>query len=807
MATYQGDFKSILGGVSQQDYTQRQIGQVETQDNMTSDNVRGLRKRPGTRLMSSNAIEGVYFTASSFGRYRGYETDLGGGLCQFLVNTVTGALFCITETGAVKGIGQASYLASADTSNICFTTVGSSLYIANSGQRPGFIAKTQPADPALRGFAFILAGAYGREFKVIVTTSTGSYSASYTTPDGSATGDSAKATPEYIAGQIKTQLDAQVGGATGLSLVAQDGAYLYLEIASGHGSLNVSTSNGNSYVIGSNTHTVDLTTKLPAYLPTNANGFVMTVGDASFAQYFRYSASETRWIETTVYGSRGGLSNMPRKVVYDLSTDSYSLTTANWPGRDAGDDTTNSDPEFTDPGGYGITGLASFQGRLVIFSGPYICMGSSRRDDRENFYRTTVTQELDADRIEFTSTSFAGAVFRYGIPFNTDLILASEAHQGVIPGRTTILTPTNATAILTSTYQMDTGVSPQPSGRSLYYAYPRSNSSYSVKEMLPSGYTDAQYVSQDVTDHLPTYMEGACSYITSSTTNNIVVMGSTTEESVLYVNEYLWSGDDKVASSWHRWTLPGIVHSAWFVREQLLLLIELAGNFTVMNLSLRDSPDFSDVSRFLPAADMQLGMAVTNTNTSAPYIQFSTSGINQMALWDTIVAVGIDKVAATVNDGEFLGAEIGIKSLDTVNHRIMLQPSYGNASCMVGIRFTTRFSPTPPRVFNQDGTYLEVEKLVVQFYTIVVRNSSTFLIEATDRGGVSLDDVEGYVVAYTSEELGLHSNPSAERYSMRVRVGMEASSSKFTLVSTTSGDLNIQNMGYLIKFNNKVRRI
>ncbi|MES7912784.1 hypothetical protein U6U17_12190, partial [Cutibacterium acnes] len=50
MATYQGNYKSLLGGVSQQVYTDRQLSQVEVQTNMTSDTVRGLRKRPGTRI-------------------------------------------------------------------------------------------------------------------------------------------------------------------------------------------------------------------------------------------------------------------------------------------------------------------------------------------------------------------------------------------------------------------------------------------------------------------------------------------------------------------------------------------------------------------------------------------------------------------------------------------------------------------------------------------------------------------------------------------------------------------------------------
>ncbi|MES8785768.1 hypothetical protein U6R20_12225, partial [Cutibacterium acnes] len=278
---------------------------------------------------------------------------------------------------------------------------------------------------------------------------------------------------------------------------------------------------------------------------------------------------------------------MPLLFQASGTVNQHTFGPGTWPGRLAGDDNNNDVPAFTDADLSGITGLSSFQGRLIIFSGPYITMSSNSRDGKNNFFRTTVTQMLDSDRIEFTATSFSGASFKYGIPFNSDLILASEEHQGVIPGRNQILTPQNATALLTSTYQMDLASEPITSGRSLYFAYPRSNSSFSVKEMVPSGSTDLQYVSQDVTDHLPTYLEGAATYLSGSTTNNIVVIGSSTEQSTLYVNEYLWSGDEKVLSSWHKWTFNGVVHAAWFVRETLVLLVEQGGHMNMLTLSMR----------------------------------------------------------------------------------------------------------------------------------------------------------------------------------------------------------------------------
>ncbi|WXX18559.1 hypothetical protein ROV85_9 [Pantoea phage ROV85] len=814
MPVYQGAYKSILGGVSQQVYTDRQLSQVEEQVNMTSDTVRGLRKRPGTRdtklVDSTNAN---VWSLGNFGHLRFYTTNLGWGVTTFIVNTLTGYVTSIVETETVQFMGQSNYLITSNPDDIVFTTVGNTMYVANCSKLPVLLENETRMNPGRRGYFFVLAGGYGKQYTVRVETSGGAVSASYTTPDGGDPGDSTLATPEYIIGQLKTQLDAAIGGATGLEVVQTDGAYMYLQTTAAYTDLNVSTNTGSTYAVASNTHRVDLTTKLPARLPTQANGFIMTVGDDSFAQYFQWDYSNSRWVEKGAYGSPTGIDPSGMPLVFNTTStlNQHSFAQGSWPGRTAGDDKTNAIPAFTDANGVGITGLASFQGRLIIFSGPYITMGSSNKDDRTNFFRTTVTQVLEDDRIEFTASSFAGASFRYGIPFNSDLILASEEHQAVIPGRNQILTPSNATAVLTSTYQMDTGVPPTTSGRSLYYSYPRSNSSFSIKEMLPSGYTDLQYVSQDVTDHLPTYLEGSNSYISASTTNNIVVFGSTTERNTLYVNEYLWSGDEKVMSSWHRWELYGTIHAAWFVREVLVALVEQDGHMHMLTLSMRDSPDPTDPSRFLPAIDYAQNMTVTNPSSNSSYIQFAADGV-QRALWGIIQARYLadgntDFMTTVVPSGNYIGAEVGIKSVDITNRRLYLQPSYGSASLWVGLRFTALFSPTPPRIFNGDGSYMDVNKMVVMFYNFTLRYTSLFNITVTDRGAYDTYTIESSPIRYTSKELDLESAMLAERAHLKVRMGLEVESSSMVVDSSTAGDLNIQGLGYYVKFYNRTRRI
>ncbi|CBY88573.1 hypothetical protein [Pantoea phage LIMEzero] len=808
MSTVQGNYPTLLGGVSQQVYTERQVGQVETQVNMTSDTVRGLRKRPGTRLVLDVSGEDTQWSLGNTGHLRQFTADLGWGQTSFVVNTITGTVSAIQEADVMQVLGTKPYLVTSNPSDIVFATVGSELYVGNCDVLPATVTNESRWNPRLGGYFFVLSGAYGKVYSVTVSWGTVSYTASYTTPQASDTDASNQSTGEYIINQLVNSLSSQVSSSV-LNL-ASDGSYLSFRLQSGYDSddvLLVTTSTGSTYAIASKAHSAKSTDDLPARVPFN-DGFIMTVGDTGSYQYFQWLVGESRWQECGKYGSPTGLDpgTMPLKIIASDTENQHEFSAVEWGGREAGDDDNNETPQFLLEDGVGMTGMSAFQGRLIIFSGPYISMSSNVRAYRTYFYRTTVTQVLDGDRIEFTSTSFSGASFRYGVPFNSDLILASETHQGVIPGRNQVLTPNNATAVLTSAYQMNTDVSPLVCGRSLYYSYPRSTSSFAIKELTPSGYTDLQYVSQDVTDHIPTYLEGAASYICSSTTNNIVVIGSTTELNTLYVNEYMWSADSKVQSSWHKWTFNGTIHCAWFVRENLLLLIEQDNAMHLVYLSMRDVPNPEDANRYLPATDFNLTLDVTNPTGNAPYIQFASTGV-QAQLWDLMTASGLDAFAAVTTTGPYIGAEVGLKSLEPATRRLHLYATYGERTLHVGQRFTAQFSPTPPIITDSNGGYVDVPKLMIQAFNLIVRYTSPFKITAGDDAGLVYDGLDSSAIDFQSEELNLNQATLTKRHKIRARMGTNSETSETLFESNTPGDFNLLTLGYILKFNNRIRRM
>ena len=84
--------------------------------------------------------------------------------------------------------------------------------------------------------------------------------------------------------------------------------------------------------------------------------------------------------------------------VYISSTGAPILKTLGILSRSAGDEENNPTPKFI---GYGITGIAAYQSRLVILSGSYVNM--SKSTEFNQFLRSTVTELLDDDAIELSS--------------------------------------------------------------------------------------------------------------------------------------------------------------------------------------------------------------------------------------------------------------------------------------------------------------------------------------------------------------------------------------------------------------------
>lgn len=792
----ESSYPSLLGGVSEQVFYARQPGQVETQVNMISDLVLGLRRRTGT-LRAGKCL--TLDLRDKWDKVFQYTVDLGRGApTTYLVDVTDGSLHKVripvpgANNDISELIGTYPYLVAGRGADLRATVVGNTLYIANTAKKPvgnGALGR----DPAKRGFFFVRTGAFGKKFELTITADGVPTTFTYETPDGTEVDHAGKATPEYIVGQLASQANTHYGSVLHVNV---SGAYAYIGTTTA--TISVRSTSGSAYITTSRDNVVPNESDLPAVLPPNGDGYLIAVGDTTFKKYYKYNDSGTRWEEAGVYGSIENITNVPITVRED-SAGVNTVSTDPWEGRRAGDNETNPNPEFL--GVYGITGIGSYQGRLLILSGPHITMSASGRDKQTNFYRETVTSLTVDSPIQISSAAVSGTVFNYAVPFNSDLVLFAEGHQAVIPGRGGALTPQNASVVLTTSYEASLEAAPTTVGRSLFYTAPRSDRTYSAMEMFPSGSTESQYDSQDVTNHIPDYMDGRCRAIVSSSTNNICVFLSTMSTRQLVVHEYLWNAEEKVHASWHKWDFPYDIYSAWFERETLNLLIQRDDMPVpeVVQISLKTVAQPDRVGLYRPCLDYLEQYTVEDASTLDPYIQMRADS----------AVYGNANTMCVVANGERLGESIGVRRYDEDTHRLYIETVDNDPGLVLWVGFTYKsiFTPTPPVLRDKSEKYIGTNKNTLVRYLATVRYTTPFELHIADRGGVVSGDLYGPGVSYTSYDFGLDRAAVVELFKVPIPCRIEMETGRVTFTSTSVGDMNIIDLAYLIRANSRVRRL
>lgn len=772
MSTFESSHKSLLLGVSQQVPEERLTGQLTAQLNMLSDPVTNLRRRPGMEFKHQFNWDGVLPH-----RIKAWFTDVAGVRCHILLNTVNGNIRMLDESyGVIKDLAGGSYLTTSNPESIRATTVGNEFFLANVEKSPQLVYTTPSIDSAKAGFFYVVAGAFGKGFEVTVVTPTGNSNATYTTPGGTGAGDSALATPEYIA----TQLANQLAGNPSLA-VYRDGPYVYIQHSSGN--ISVNSSSGTAYLIASKGGSITAAGNLPARLPAQANGYVTKVGSGSTPQYFKYNHPTTEWVEVGAPGSPTGISNVPISIYYTGTE--FALNTSNFEGRNAGDDISNKPHEFMQ---FGITGIATYQGRLVIMSGPLVSLSAASASRR--FFRSTVTSVLAGDAIETGSNQNSSASYEYGLSFQKDLLLFSKAYQAVLPSSNAAISPNTATVVPTSSYEVDTTCAPILLGRTLMYTVPRSADFFGCMEMIPSPYTDSQYVSQEATPHLPKYMPGRCRFAVSSSVSNIALFGPTGDYRSVVVYEYMWDGDNKAQQAWHTWTFPYDISAAYFASEKIVMVMVNNGKVVLGELDTKAGV-LTQTSQKRPYLDLYVPVTVVNNTATLPgwMLEFDPS-------------IG-DKLKLAILTGNMAGEAAGMTITGGTINTVL---SHKEGQYAVGINYLSSVSPTPPVIRDYSDVAIKTTKATVLRYNLGTRNSGHFKVRVSDRYSTEVDEREYSPLLYSSPDLRPGYALTSDRGITVIPCRTDMASTHLEIFTDDLSELNITSLEYVGKFNQKIRR-
>lgn len=792
MSGYEGAYSTILQGVSQQLPKLRLVGQVTAQDNMISDIVTNVRRRPGLAYRASLEMPGEDYTS-----IRAWETDIAGQRVHVFVGTKTGKLKLVSEDYSTPLMSQdLPYLVGPNAQAIRGTTVGDDFFLMNVIQQPAAGAPVETGiDPNLQGFYYIRSGAFSKNYTIVVTTGDGATATiAYTTPNGQTAGDAANATPE----QIATNMLAVAGVTAALAALGitayRSGAFVYFKVTSGtKKDVSVATPSGSSYILASGNSKVRLEADLPQLLPPEAEGYVMAVGEQKSYRYYRYNNARKEWLECGIWGSPGSLTNMPISITYRRTPFEtggpvgWMLNPKPYEGRLAGDAETNPSPLFLSE--RTPSGLGTFQNRLIVLAGSMVYMSAS--DNPRRFYRSTVTSLVEKDTIAVGSSANSSAEYEYAVPFQKDLLLFSKKYQALIPSAGQAVTPRTATVLLTSSYSVDTTSEPVPVGRTLLFSAPRSSDYFGFMEMVSSQYTDAQYVANDATAHLPKYMGGNCRFGVASSVASMVMFAPSRDPNSLIVYEYSWDGDTKVQQAWHTWRFRYPIAAAYFSNEVVNIIFIQNGKLLACTMDPRQGVlNFSSTRR--PFLDFNTEVTVVDNKVSVP---------QWLLDFDPDCA---DSLALSVAYGPLAGEAIGVRSV--TGNELTTVRSFPSGLASLGFCYRSLLSPTPPIAQDQNGIKIESAKLTILRFGVSTQNSSEYMVVVTDNTSEDVEALDQATLRFCSTELEL----GHARYGVASRAIIpartDADTTTLSLYTEGTGELNFTGLDYTGRFNTRIRR-
>lgn len=787
----EGTIQSLLQGVSQQIPRERQPGQLGAQLNMLSDPVSGIRRRPPAEIIWESSIDNPDLDSL----YTEY-VERGADGRHLLINTSNGNWWLLSKDGkSIVNSGNDPYfVTTVGQTSIQTASIAGLTYILNTEMAPNTtVDNTGRIDPSTTGFFYIKTVAFQKRWEVTVSWTGGSVSGYYNAPDASHSESAEWVSAPYV---VRALIDGDPNGqGIGSAITAAGGnisrfeGYMYI---SGLPNLVVSTSAGDTYAVASGQSRVHQEQDLPAQLPAQAHGTMCQVGTASAeTAWYQFDYNSRTWSEVGAYGSISKITNMPRELASD-----DNIIAREWEGRLAGNDENNQDPGFIE-NGY-ITGIAAFQGRLVLLSGSVVDMSASGLYQR--FYRSTVTSLLDTDRISISSASAQDSVYRTAIQFNRDLILFANSMQAVVPG-SVVLTPTNASISITSTYECDSRVTPVMAGQTVIYPNKRNNSYAGILELIPSPYTASQYATQDATVHLPRYIPGRILQMQNSSVTNMAFVRMSGQRKGLLVYEFMWGGQDggKVQAAWHQWTFPYNILSVQALEDEVFLYLQgpSPGN-KLLILAMDPREGYNLGSEYTDAySDLQTQVTVSGGVLDVPAV------LRPVGWADTYKE---DLILTYPANSPMGPTEVGLKDIASTNQLSVVR-GVPDGQYILGRRYNSAFTLTTPVLRDQNDKLVGSGHVRLLRLDVAVRNSGHFDVHVTDTPRDVDWSGELTGILMNSKELTLGQTLRMDLATITVPCRTNADTTEITLYTKGSQELNVLDISYILRYNQRRRRI
>ncbi len=237
-----------------------------------------------------------------------------------------------------------------------------------------------------------------------------------------------------------------------------------------------------------------------------------------------------------------------------------------WRSRKAGDDDTNPFPSFV---GSTINDVFFFKNRLGFLTDSAVVF--SEADEYFNFFRTTTQQLLDSAPIDVGLSHTKVAVLQHALPFQEKLMLFSDNSQFVLRGAD-VLSPKTVAISPVTEYDISDGIAPLALGPYIYFPFNRGQFE-GMFEYFVDNNTQV-FEAEEITSQIPKYIPSNIKRMAGSASESMVLLQDDTNQNLLYVYKYFWSGKEKIQSAWQKWEFDDNVTGFDFIDSTLYLILD-----------------------------------------------------------------------------------------------------------------------------------------------------------------------------------------------------------------------------------------
>lgn len=587
-------------------------------------------------------------------------------------------------------------------------------------------------DPATHGTIVVKQAIANSYYAVYVN---GVKLAEYLTPKGVDAASSVPST-DVIATQLASDLT------TGGYSVSQNGSTLTITNLGATATLRAKSPSGDK-AIQCYRYTVNSFSDLP---PNEKDNRVLRIagdpsvqGDDYFVQYV-----DGIWEECVGWNQAGGFDDisMPWVLVRE-SNGTWTFKPFSWDDRSVGSETSNKFPSFV---GAKINDIFVYSNRLGFLADENVVL--SEADSFSNFFRTTVAQFLDSDRIDVAVFSKDVNILRHAIPFSKDLLLSADNNQFRL-SYNGVLTAKNIQIEYTTSFNVSHRVKPANMGGSVYFADDRSSYTYArfleyyAKENQTGDDID------DLTEAVPEYIPADIRFMAASPRMHMLVTNSYSAPNKLFCYKFYWAGGQKVQNAWGTWTLSDCtyIHWAGFLDNYLYVVVERPDGLHLERI-LTDENVFRNASDFTAHVDRRIAKSKLTfsynesedeTTVTLPY---STSVVPECISFQGDVKAFRSVVTKLTNttfkvDGDIRGA----------------------SEVIVGIPYTFEYTFSKQYMRKpkaSGGTMLLLEgRLQLRYMTIEYHNTAYFKFTVSQPGRTDVETIfDGRLVGSKDAVLG-----------------------------------------------------